>query len=96
MQIIDLKNDSEPSDARRYFNINIKESIQLRYVDKAEANTKQHLHVTHLEEGEGITRNNSEVNVNNDIRIIYNCKDATKTEHKTTLLATKSIYIIST
>ena len=27
MQIIDRKNDSEPSDARRYFNINIKESI---------------------------------------------------------------------
>jgi len=70
MQIIDLKNDSEPSGARRYFNKNIKESLQLRYVDKAEENTKQHLHVTHLEEGEGITRNNSEVNVNNDIRII--------------------------
>ena len=44
MQIIELKNDSDPSLARRYFNKSIKESLQLRYVDKAEENIKQHLH----------------------------------------------------
>ena len=88
MQIVELKNDSDPSPVRRYFPKKIKESFQLRYVDKAEQNIKQHLHVTYLEDGEGITRYYSKVNVNNDISNLYNCKDATTTEHKTTSLAT--------
>jgi len=36
IQIIEQKNDSDPSHVRRYFTKNIKESFQLRYVDKAE------------------------------------------------------------
>ena len=39
------------------------------YVDKAEENIKQHLNVTSLEDGEGITRYNSEVTVDNDRRV---------------------------
>ena len=46
MQIVELKNDSDPSHVRRYFPKNIKESFQLRHVHKAEQNIKQHLHVT--------------------------------------------------
>ena len=61
------------------------------YADKAEENIKQHLHVTHLKDRKGVTRINYELNVNNDISILYNCKDATKTEHKTPSLATQSI-----
>ena len=61
------------------------------YVDKAEENIKQHLRVIHLEDGKGITRINYELNVNNDISVLYNCKDATKTKQKTPSLATQSI-----
>ena len=61
------------------------------YVDKAEENIKQHLHVIHLEDGKGITRINYELNINNDISVLYNCKDATKTKQKTPSLATQSI-----
>ena len=48
-------------------------------------------HVTHLEDEYGTTQSTAEVNANNDISIIYNCKDATSTEQKNTSLVTQSI-----
>ena len=76
-----------PPHARRYIEQNIKESLQIRYVGKAEKYLNQHLNVTHLEDEKGITRNISEVNEHDTLSIIYNCKDPTKTENKTNPVA---------
>ena len=78
------------SHVRRYIDEKMKESLQIKYVDKPEErDLKQHLNIAHLEEGEGIKVNNYERNVNNDISIIYNCKDPTKIENKNTLTGQK-------
>ena len=76
----------------RYIDEKMKESLQIKYVDKPEETyLKQHLNIPHLEEGDGIKVNNSERNVNNDISIIYNCKDSTKIENKNNLIGQKYI-----
>ena len=80
------------SHVRRYIDEKMKESLQIKYVDKpGERDLKQHLNIAHLEEGEDIKVNNSERNVDNDISIIYNCKDSTKIENKNTLIGQKYI-----